>query len=111
MGLHVGMRRLWPPTYDRFTVRLWAAASSAAINLLLVALFFTRLESVFWWMLPGLIPAFAVGAMSGVPEGKFALVLGGAIFLIGNFGFYYLVSWVLINLFIPSTNWWPEKRT
>jgi|SRR5579864_5359696 len=105
------MRKLWPPTYDRFSVRLWSLFGSAAINLLLSALLLSGSEYVYWWMVPGFLPAFAVGAMSGFPDGKFAQVLGGAIFLVGNLGFYYLVSWVLISMFTPSTNWWPEKRS
>lgn len=105
------MRKIWPPTYDRFSIRLWAVFGSVAINLLLCVLFFSGSEAVFWWALPGIMPAFAVGAMSGFPDGKFAQVLGGTIFLVGNLGFYYLVSWILINMFTRSTNWWPEKQT
>ena len=37
-------------------------------------------------------------------------IIGAAIVIIGNFGFYYLVSWALINMFAPSINWWPEKH-
>lgn len=61
-------------------------------------------------MVPGLIPAFYVSAVFGFGEGEFVAIIGAAIVIIGNFGFYYLVSWVVINMFAPSTNWWPEKH-
>jgi len=105
------VRKLWPPTYDRISIRIWAIFGSVAINLLLWTLLLLGSEGAFYWMIPGLIPAFALGAMFDRPEGTFVPIVGVAVFIIGNFGFYYLVSWGVINMFTPSKNWWPEKRT
>jgi hypothetical protein len=32
---------------------------------------------------------------------------------VANYGFYYLVTWLMIRFFRPgkATPWWPEKRS
>ena len=105
------MRKTWPPTYDNVSVRVWAVFGSATINLLLWTLFFTGSDAVFWWALPGIMPAIFLSMMFGYGDLEIMPALGTAVVIAGNFVFYYLVSWVLINMFTPSTNWWPERRT
>ena len=104
------MRKLWPPTYDNVSVRVWAAFISAAINLLLCVLFFSGSEVVFWGALPGIMPAIFLSAMAGYGEWEFIPIVGTAVVIACNFCFYYLVSWILINMFTPSTNWWPQNE-
>jgi len=79
--------------------------------MLLWASAFFGSQTAFWWLIPGFIPAFAVSAMVGYDvEGPVFPVVGLIMAIAANFGFYYLTSWVLINMFRPATNWWPEKR-
>lgn len=106
------VRKLWPPTSDTFSVRLWAALASIAFNLLLWAFALCGSEGVIWWMLPGFIPAGLAGAIAGWDkEGATIQVMAAIVVILGNLGFYYLISWVIINMFRPSRDWWPEKRS
>lgn len=106
------VRKLWPPTSDDFSVRLWATLASIAFNLLLWVVLLSGLEGAFWWLLPGFIPAAMVSAIAGWDmEGAAIHVVAAIVLILGNLGFYYLISWVIINMFTPSRNWWPEKRS
>lgn len=106
------MRKIWPPTYDDFSVRIWAAILSTIINLLLWSFAMLGAQFAFFGLFPGLIPAFAIAAIiwHGV-EGSGITILGFTTVIAANFGFYYLICWVFINLFRPATNWWPEKHS
>ena len=106
------MTKLWPPTYDDFSIRFWAAAVSAAINLVagLLVYFHAVAEPFFLlFFAPGLIVFMLVTRQDfeGANFGWFGLSAG----IVVNFVFYYLVAWVLIRSFRPATNWWPAKRS
>src|SRR5215472_14263334 len=108
------MRKLWPPTYDDCSVRLWAIASSFIFNLLffLLAWLNPATQGLYIFFIPGMIFAMTAGALSGGEAGGSVIVVISAVIgLLANLGFYYLVSWVFINMFRPATNWWPEKRS
>lgn len=106
------MRKLWPPTSDDFSVRLWAVLASIAFNLLLWGCLRRGLEGAFWWLVPGLFPAVLVSAIAGWDmDGATIHVVAAIVLILGNLGFYYLIYWVIINMFTPSRNWWPEKRS
>ena len=93
-------------------MRLWAALASIAFNLLLWAFALCGSEGVFWWLLPGFIPAAMLSAIVGWDmDGATIRVVAAIVLILGNLGFYYLISWVIINMFTPSRNWWPEKRS
>ena len=105
------MRKLWPPTYDDFSVRMWAAIVSVMVNSLLWAFMFLGAQGAFWWLVPGVLPAAAISAIAGYNfEGPTIPVIAAFTCIVADFGFYYLISWVLINMFTRSTDWWPTKR-
>src|SRR5262249_56404416 len=58
------MRKLWPPTYDDFSIRVWAAIVSLVTNSVLWTLALSRSETAFWLLLfPGLFPAPVLGCV------------------------------------------------
>ena len=106
------MHKLWPPTYDNLSVRLWAAAISVVVILFLWLLVKTTdSDTVFWFFaFPGMFPAMIVtGITHGDIEGSLT-PLAFMAWLLTEFAFYYSIAWVFISAFRPATNWWPEKR-
>jgi hypothetical protein len=104
------VRKLWPPTYDDFSIRFWAAAASGTINFAIAILLYFRLALfiILWTMAPAILTFMFVSRQDfeGASFSWSGLIAGIA----ANFVFYYLVAWLFIRAFRPATNWWPEKR-
>jgi hypothetical protein len=105
------MRRLWPPYYDEFSLRLWASAASTFMNMLVVLALF--IPNAFWISFlvgfPGWF-AFMLVGRQGIEEADFnfwAIVAG----LLVNLGAYYLIARWVFAAFQPVRGWWPEKRS
>ena len=107
------MRTLWPPTYDEISIRVWAAAGSLLVNLVLGLLICFRLAGigVAIFSFPALFAYILVYTIvnHGI-EVDTVSWLGVIIAAVINFGFYYLIFWWLISAFQPAKSWWPEKR-
>jgi apolipoprotein N-acyltransferase len=103
------MRKLWPPYYDDFTLRVWAAVTSVVVSSVLWALAFSKPDSVMYClMVPGAFAEMIV-ARRGVEEG---ITLPGLIaWMVTNAAFYYFIAWWLIRAFQPVKVWWPTKRS
>lgn len=101
------MRKLWPPTYDDFSVRVWAAVISILVNALLWIFVSAGSFVAFLFLaFPGIFPAVILG--SGI-EDRFNWIGAGA-WILTELAFYYFIAWWLIGAFRPATNWWPEKK-
>jgi len=101
------MRKLWPPTYDDFSIRVWAAIVSLVTNSVLWTLALSRSEAAFWLLLfPGMFPA----AVLGCDFEDRCTSVGVAAWVLTDLVCYYFIAWWLIRAFQPSTSWWPEKR-
>ncbi|HEY6307393.1 MAG TPA: hypothetical protein VI488_13140 [Candidatus Angelobacter sp.] len=108
------MRELWPPTYDDFSVRGWAAALSGSVNLILGLLLYLHrvgFELLFLY-LPGFFAYMFVYSLAnhGIEVASVSR-LGLVAAVIANFALYYFVAWWLIRAFRPATNWWPAKHS
>jgi hypothetical protein len=101
------MRQLWPPTYDKFTARLWACVCSLTLHVVFAVVVFASPDVGWWFFIPGAIP---IVMLTG---GWFtSLALPGQVFvLVANLSFYYFLALWIIAAFRPATNWWPEKRS
>jgi len=101
------MRKLWPPTFDKFSRRFWACFGSVGLNIFFVlVLRFGSPDVATWFFAPGLVPILITTG------GWFVslTVFGNVILLLTNLVFYYFaVSWA-IAVFKPATNWWPAKH-
>jgi hypothetical protein len=101
------MRKLWPPTHDRFSIRVWAAIISFLLTLgfVVLALLCPQADSFYMFFVPGLLPVLIItgGWFSSLAP------LGIVLMLALNMAFYFLVAWWLISAFEAKTNWWPAK--
>ena len=107
------MRRLWPPAYDDFSIRVWAASFAILLNLVGAVLIFRGgLTDILWWFgFPGAF-AFVPVAGGGIEEvDGWRAWCGFAAWLLANGVFYYFVARFFIRLFQPVNGWWPEKRS
>jgi hypothetical protein len=107
------VRKLWPPTYDDFSVRTWAALSSILVNLAgLLCWFWFGALNVLWWIgFPGL---FAFLLFNGSIEEASSLgriCIGMAAWVVINLLFYYFVARFVIRAFQPVKYWWPERQS
>jgi hypothetical protein len=105
------MRRLWPLYYDDFSLRLWAAAVSVSINLIIALLVYLRVafENILWTSVPAIF-TYALVTRQGSEEA--GLNWPGLIAaLAANLLFYYFIAWLAIGSFRPAKPWWPEKRS
>jgi hypothetical protein len=101
------MRKLWPPTFDRFTTRFWACLCSVILNILFALALFVAPDVGWWFFLPGLLPILMLTG------GWFVSLafLGNVFVLIVNLGFYYFLTWWIIAACRRPTNWWPAKSS
>src|SRR5262245_58199491 len=98
------MRKLWPPTYDNVSVRLWAAATSAVVVLLLWLLAMNTDSDTLYWLFafPGMLPAMVITSISqGDVEGTIT-PLALIAWIVADFALYYFVAWVFIRAFRPA---------
>jgi hypothetical protein len=107
------VRKLWPPTYDDFSIRTWAALSSIAVNLagLLCCLWFDAIN-VFWWIgFPGLFAFLLINGSIEEASSVWRVSAGLALWAVLNLISYYFVARFVIRALQPVKGWWPEKQS
>jgi hypothetical protein len=105
------MRKLWPPTYDDFSIRIWATIVSAIVSLLLWAFFVFGSETAFLILLvPGMFPVVMISG-HGIEELDHLTWTIIIAWVLTQFAFHYCIAWWLIGSFRPRTSWWPTPRS
>jgi hypothetical protein len=108
------MWKVWPPYRDAFSISSWAASMSLSVNLVLgglIALRFLPIYEVYLLCFPGFL-SYMLVTHQDFEVAKFSWV-ALIVAAVANYGFYYLVTWLMIRFFRPgkATPWWPEKRS
>jgi hypothetical protein len=101
------MRQLWPPTYDKFTARVWACVCSATLNVVFALVLFVAPDVGWWFFAPGLTP---IVMLTGGWFTSLAF-LGNVLLLVTNFSFYYFLALWIIAAVRRPTDWWPAKHS
>jgi hypothetical protein len=107
------VRKFWPLTQDDFSIRLWAALSSAFLNLvgLLCCLWFGVIKVLWLVGFPGALAFLLINGSIEEASSVWWVSIGIAAWVFINLVFYYYVVRFVISAFQPVKDWWPERQS
>jgi hypothetical protein len=89
------MRKLWPPNYDAFSAAIWALITAVSLNV--IPKMVPLSDETEWLMMPGIVGATI---LTGRGFEKSDTMLWPFIYYLTSIGFYFVLVWLLILLFL-----------